>query len=155
MNALRVSCGIAAVVVMAAVSSGCASKQLIAEHMETIERPPVAAEMADVVARVTEADLAKCKRIVEEPSALGGTMRLVGPLRPNAQSTCVAMDTMFRDRSKKIAAYTAPVRTGGVAIFNGAKIFGCMMVLENGKVTVQRGAPFKSRIGSMCHLMRP
>ena len=145
------------VLAVTALLAGCASKEQIAKHMETIERPPVANEMAEVVARVTQADLRECKRLVEEPAGLGGgaQFQLTGPLRPNAQSTCVAMDTLFRDQGKKIAAYTAPVRTSGLATFSGAKIFGCMMVLENGKITVLRGAPFKSRNGSMCHLMRP
>ncbi len=145
------------VVAVATLLLGCASKEQIAKHMETIERPPVANEMAEVVARVTEADLAECKRLVEEPGGLGGQaiFRLAGPLRPNAQSTCAAMDTLFRDRDKKIAAYTAPVRKSGLATLSSAKIAGCMMVLENGKITVQRGAPSGARHGSICHLMRP
>jgi hypothetical protein len=143
-----------AVLLVATMLTGCASKEQIATHVETTERPVVANEMAEVVARVTPADLAECKQLVERPSALGAKMTLAGPLKPNAQSTCVAMDTLVRDRTKKIAAYTAPVRTEGVARLSGAKIFGCIMVLENGKVTVQRGAPFKSRLGSVCHLMR-
>lgn len=145
-----------AIAMAAAVLSGCASKKQIVEHTEKIERPVVAKEMADVVARVSAADLAECKRLVEEPNALGAKLTLAGPLRPNAQSTCViVMDTMFRDRSKKIAAYTAPVRTEGLATLSGAKIYGCMMVLENGKVTVHRGAPYKASTGSLCPLMRP
>lgn len=155
MSGHRAFCIAAAVVVTAAALSGCASKQQIATNMETIVRPPVAKEMAEVAAHVTKADLAECKRLVEEPNALGAKLTLMGPLRPNAQSTCVSTHTIFRDRSKKIAAYTARVRTEGIAVFSGAKIFGCTMVLENGKVTVQRGAPFKAPVGSICHLMRP
>lgn len=155
MSVLRGVCGVVAIAALAAVLSGCASKQQIATHVETLERPPVANEMADVVARVTPADLAECKRLVEVPNALGAKLTLVGPLKPDARSTCVLMDALFRDRGKKIAAYTAPVRTEGLARLSGAKIFGCTMVLENGKVIVERGAPFKSRHGSMCHLMRP
>jgi hypothetical protein len=146
---------LALVLVVSAGLVGCASKQQIATHMESVERPPVANAMADVVARVTPADLAECKRLVEQPNALGAKLTLAGPLRPNAQSSCVVMDSTWGGRSKKIAAYTAPVRTEGLARFSGARIFGCTMTLEEGKVMVKRGAPFSAPHGSMCSLIRP
>jgi hypothetical protein len=146
---------------VAAVLSGCASKEQIAAHSEW-ERQPVAAEMAEVVPHVTEAHLAECKRAIESAERPWGTkVRLTGPLKPDARSTCVLtidnLGSLFRDSSKKkYTAYLAPMAmSGGFSALAKHTMEGCTMILEDGKVTVRPGAPVKARHGSPCHRFRP
>lgn len=142
------------------VIAGCSKEQLAeiqakGDEVRFKRRVAIEAEMKVVLAHVRPEHVAQCRQLSER-DVFGKPINLRGPLAPHLQSTCNAIvedwSGLLGERSRKYVAFLAPIGTN-TSIFapKGVVQVGCTMVLENGQITVRKGAADRAPSNNPCH----